>query len=82
MKWDTVQLMVYGENLECRVNVRSVDDKLKILNSHSTENGSYLFVDVCISDVLEPGDYELTFYNDYIEKEISIPNIKQRNFSR
>ena len=69
MKWDTVQLMVYGENLN-GVNVRSVDDKLKILNSHSSENGSYLFVDVCISDELKPRDYELVFFNDDIEKEI------------
>ena len=47
MKWDTVQLMVYGENL-AGVKVRSVDDKLKILSVHSLENDSYLFVDVFI----------------------------------
>lgn len=72
MKWDTVQLMVYGEKLN-GVNVRSVDDKLKILSFQSSENGTYLFVDVCISDELEPGDYELVFFNDDIEKEISYP---------
>jgi len=72
MKWDTVQLMVYGENL-ANVNVRSVDDNLKILNSHSSENGSYLFVDVCISDDLEPNHYELVFFNDDIETEIDFP---------
>ena len=72
MKWDTVQLMVYGENLN-GVNVRSVDDNLKILSFQSTENGSYLFVDVCISDEIEPNDYELVFFNDDIETEISFP---------
>ncbi len=72
MKWDTVQLMVYGENLN-GVNVRSVEDKLKILSFKSTENGSYLFVDVSISDELEPNDYELVFFNDDIEKEIIYP---------
>ena len=72
MKWDTVHLMVYGENLK-GVNVRSVDDNLKILTYQSTENGSYLFVDVCISNELEPRDYELVFFNDDIETEISFP---------
>jgi neopullulanase len=72
MKWDTVQLMVYGKNLN-GVNVRSVDDNLRILNVQSLENDSYLFVDVCISDEIEPNDYELVFYNDDIEKEISFP---------
>ncbi|MDZ7623097.1 MAG: cyclomaltodextrinase N-terminal domain-containing protein [Ignavibacteriaceae bacterium] len=51
MKWDTVQLMVYGENLN-GVNVRSVDDKLKILNFHSSENGSYL-LSILNSDELD-----------------------------
>ncbi|HSW56071.1 MAG TPA: alpha-amylase family glycosyl hydrolase [Ignavibacteriaceae bacterium] len=72
MKWDTVQLMVYGENLT-GVNVRSVDDKLKILSFQSSENGSYLFVDVYISNELEPRDYELVFFNDDIETEIFYP---------
>jgi glycosidase len=72
MKWDTVQLMVYGENLN-GINVRSVDDKLKILNFQSSENGSYLFVDVCISDELEPNDHELVFFNDDIEQKIFYP---------
>jgi glycosidase len=79
MEWDTVQLMVYGENLD-GVNVRSVDDKLKILNVHSLENDSYLLVDIFISDDLEPNDYELSFFNADFEKEIFYP-ILHREFS-
>ena len=72
MKWDTVQLMVYGENM-AGVKVRSINNNLKILSVQSTENDSYLFVNICISDELEPNDYELVFFNDNIEKEIIYP---------
>ena len=72
MKWDTVQLMVYGENL-ADVKVKSINDNLKILNVQSLESDSYLFVDVCIADELEPNDYELFFFNDDFEKEIFYP---------
>ncbi|MCU0415032.1 MAG: alpha-amylase family glycosyl hydrolase, partial [Ignavibacteriaceae bacterium] len=77
MRWDTVQLMVYGKNLN-GVNIRSVDDNLKILSYQSTENGSYLFVDVCISNAIEPRDYELVFYNDDIETEIDFPILSRQ----
>ena len=72
MKWDTVQLMVYGENM-AGVKVRSINNNLKILSFQSTGNDSYLFVNICISDELEPNDYELVFFNDNIEKEIIYP---------
>ncbi|OGU69851.1 MAG: hypothetical protein A2W30_09945 [Ignavibacteria bacterium RBG_16_36_9] len=72
MKWDTVQLMVYGENM-AGVKIRSINDNLKILNVQSLENDSYLFVDIVIPENLLSGNYELIFYNDNVEKEISFP---------
>lgn len=72
MKWDTLQLMVYGENLE-GVKVNSSDDELKIINVQSLENKSYLYVDIFIPENLQPGNYELIFYKDDVQKEISFP---------
>ncbi len=76
MEWDTVQLMVYGENLE-GVKVRSSDSSLELLNVQSPENNSYLFVNVIIPENLKSGNYNLIFYNDDIEKEISYPILKR-----
>ncbi len=70
MNWDTVQLMIYGENLG-DIKVRSSDSKFKILNVQSTGNDSYMFVDVYIPENMEPRNYNLIFFNDDIEKEFS-----------
>ncbi len=72
MKWDTVQLMIYGENLE-DVRVSSSDDELKILNVQSLDNSKYLFVDIFITEDLKGGNYKLKFYKDDVEKEITFP---------
>lgn len=69
MKWDTVQLMVYGENLE-GVRVSDSDDELKILNVQSLDNSSYLFVDIFIPEDIKAGNYKIQFYKDDVEKEI------------
>jgi len=76
MKWDTVQLMVYGENLE-NVNVRSENPDLKVLSVNSTQNKSYLFVDVYIPENLQPDTYNLIFFNDDIEKQYSFPVLER-----
>jgi glycosidase len=70
MKWDTVQLMVYGENLG-DVKVISEDSNLKILGNHSAMNGSYLFLDVLISTSAVPGTYHFTFSKDGFETKFS-----------
>jgi glycosidase len=58
MKWDTLQLMIYGENLN-GVDATFINDKLNVIDVHSVENSSYLFVDIEILSNTEPGDYEL-----------------------
>ena len=63
MKWHTVQLMVYGKNLN-EVNVSSSINGLNILNVNSTGNDDYLFVDVDIDENLSPGYYDLNFNTD------------------
>lgn len=76
MKWDTVQLMVYGENLS-DVRASSSENELKILNVQNPESSNYLFVDLVISENLESGNYKLKFYKDDVEKEIAYPILKR-----
>ena len=63
MKWDTLQIMVYGNNLD-NAKVESNSDYLKILNVYEVENNSYLFVDVLIDSSTSPGNYDLSFSKD------------------
>ncbi|MGB5287550.1 MAG: cyclomaltodextrinase N-terminal domain-containing protein, partial [Ignavibacteriaceae bacterium] len=72
MKWDTLQVMVYGENLD-GVNVKSEHQDLEILKINLLENPSYFFVDILIPLELEPGKYNLIFYKDEVEKEFVYP---------
>jgi neopullulanase len=79
MEWDTLQLMVYGENLN-DVNVKSNDKNLKILNVYNPENNSYLFVDIYISPELQPNDYQLKFEKNGEQTVYEYP-ILTREFS-
>lgn len=76
MKWDTVQLMVYGKNLD-GVNVESSDNKLKINHIQQTEANSYLFVDVVIPSNFQAGNYNLVFTKGNDNKVISFPILKR-----
>ncbi len=70
MEWDTVQLMVYGDNLS-QVSVQTEDDSFNILKIHTTENSSYIFIDVFIPDDINEGEYKLVFTNEGERKEIN-----------
>ena len=70
MKYDTIQLMVYGEDLE-GVSVKSEDPDLEILRVQTPENPSYLFIDIIIPEEIKPGTYSLIFYKAEVEKKIS-----------
>jgi neopullulanase len=76
MEWDTVQLMIYGENLE-GVRVSSFNDELKILNVQSLYNSAYLFIDIFIPEDLKAGSYKIKFYKADVEKEISLPILER-----
>ncbi|MCF8262134.1 MAG: cyclomaltodextrinase N-terminal domain-containing protein [Melioribacteraceae bacterium] len=59
MKTSTIQLMVYGENLN---DVEVIpNDGIEVLKVHKIENPSYAFVDIKIDNDAKPGDYTLTF---------------------
>ena len=68
MKQDTLQLMVYGNNLD-DVKVKSSESKLKIFNVQSLEKNSYLFVDIIVSKELKAGAYSLVFQKGGYQQE-------------
>jgi len=60
MKWNTVQLMIYGESL-IDVNVSISHPDIKIINTYSVDNPNYLFIDVEIPNKLPEDKYEIIF---------------------
>lgn len=60
MKWDTLQIMVYGENLK-DIDVKSSSDFIEVLNVHESESDKYVFVDLQIKPSAEEGTYKLLF---------------------
>ncbi|MFI5237466.1 MAG: alpha-amylase family glycosyl hydrolase [Ignavibacteriales bacterium] len=78
MKWDTVQLMIYGEHLE-GINVISENENLQVIKIHYPENNSYLFIDILIPDKIETGNYNLIFTLNGDEKKISYPILNREN---
>lgn len=70
MKWNNVQLMVYGKGLH-NAEVKSVSDKLVVSKVQHPKNTNYLFVDLQVSESATPGFYELRFVNETEETTIS-----------
>ena len=58
MKLNTVQLMIYGKNLN-GVEAKFTSSKIKVTDQHFVENSSYMFVDIELDESLLPGDYEM-----------------------
>ena len=59
MKWNTVQLMLYGENLD-GITASSKQEGLKIKTIYQVPNSSYAFIDLELSDSITPGTYTLS----------------------
>lgn len=76
MKWDTLQLMIYGENLT-GIEIGFNQTGLDIIKFTATENQKYLFVDVALSAGLKPGNYELNLTSDH-HTEVFQYEFKQR----
>ena len=69
MKYNKVQLMVYGENLD---NAEVKSDDLTITNVLHVENDNYLFVEIDLSKT-EAGNYEISFTKANKTKKITYP---------
>jgi neopullulanase len=58
MRLNTIQLMLYGENLQ-HMTAQSSSPSLKVLRTHSVPNPAYAFIDIEIPSFARPGSYEL-----------------------
>lgn len=76
MKWNRVQLMLYGEDL-AGVNVRSSSPMLKVLKVHPLPNPSYAFVDISVNPKIPPGEYKLTLKSSHGATEVTFPILKR-----
>lgn len=79
MKWNKVQLMIYGKNLN-NFSASFNSDKIKIEKVYSLNNTSYAFIDVIIDGGLKPSTYKLTLKNSVSEVQINY-DIKSRSNS-
>lgn len=79
MKWNKVQLMVYGTNLK-NISAQFNSDNILIEKITSPENTDYAFIDIAINEELLPGRYQLTLSNIISETQINY-EIKPRDNS-
>ncbi|PKL88451.1 MAG: alpha-amlyase [Ignavibacteriae bacterium HGW-Ignavibacteriae-2] len=70
MKSNSVQLMIYGENLD-GITASFNRDDLIVKKIHDTGNPFYTFIDVEISEDLRPGRYRLDVKNENSSFEIN-----------
>ncbi len=63
MKWDTLQLMFYGDDIQS-ADVSINSDKIFICKKYKTQNNDYLFLDVVIPENSDPGEYTFTFTSE------------------
>lgn len=78
MKRNKVQLMVYGQNLsgtEARFNSPAI----KVVKVHATDNPSYLFVDIEITNTAKAQEYVLTLSNKSGKAQTGWPLLERRN---
>ena len=78
MKWNKVQLMVYGKNLN-NISAEFNDSKIKVLKVHNAESPSYSFIDIQIPSSLKPGNYKLTVHKDGYKQEINFPILQKKS---
>jgi len=76
MKWNKIQLMIYGENLD-NISASFNSPDLRISTIHQIENKTYAFIDVEIAPNLIPGKYDLTISKDGKQKIISYSILKR-----
>ncbi len=62
MKMNKIQLMVYGENLNS-IEAGASPAPIKITGVDKSENASYAFIDVDLTDSVKPGTYTISLTN-------------------
>ncbi|UCD30603.1 MAG: cyclomaltodextrinase N-terminal domain-containing protein, partial [Planctomycetota bacterium] len=72
MKFNRVQLMLYGKNLK-GIEAKFDTPQIKVLAVHTMANPDYAFVDIEIPTDLAPGMYTLVVRNGKDQSAINIP---------
>ncbi|MDQ7818168.1 MAG: alpha-amylase family glycosyl hydrolase [Melioribacteraceae bacterium] len=76
MKWNQVQLMVYGKNLN-GVSAKFSDSRIKVKKVHKIENASYAFIDIIIPKNLPGGNYTLTLSKEKEKFDLVYPILQR-----
>src|SRR5664279_856864 len=63
MKWNKVQLMVYGKNISDQTFKLKTYPGVTLLKVNKVENPNYVFLDLQISSDAKPGKPEITAHN-------------------
>ena len=79
MKWNKIQLMIYGANLK-NISAQFNSDNISIEKVTLSENTDYAFIDIEIGEELLPGSYQLTLSNNNSEIQVNY-EIKSRDNS-
>ena len=77
MKWNKVQLMVYGKNLE-NISAKFNSSKIKVLKIHNAESPAYSFIDIEIPADLHPETYKLFINKEGATAEINFPIFQKK----
>lgn len=77
MSLDTIQLMIYGENLSSDLSAISNDDAIEIIEIKKNSSDYYAFVYVRITDSAKHGEYQLTIKNQHGEEEVTYPILER-----
>ncbi len=79
MKYDTVQIMVYGKNLK-DVEIYPQHGPIEIFNVHKAESPNYLFIDLAISQKIRTNyNFEIGFSKGNQDTVISFPILSREN---
>ncbi len=79
MKWNKVQLMIYGSNLK-DLSAKFENKELKVISVHNAESSSYSFINFEIPSTLHPGIYKLVLKNGKSIYEINYPIFGRKSF--
>ena len=81
MKWNQIQLMVYGEGLtDCKFAFE--DDRLQVKNAAIAPNSNYAFLNVDVPANLPPGNYKLRVQNKNQTADLEFPILKRNTDSK
>lgn len=76
MKYNKIQIMLYGENLD-GVNAKSSSPAFRIIKVNKTDNPSYAFIDVELANNIKPGNYLITLTKGESKTEVTYPVLQR-----